>query len=91
MTINTMTQEELIASLQIKPSVIVFEKTNGELREMTCTLQEEFLPTKKKLSDSPTPKKPDLLSVWDKNAKGWRSFYFNNIREIKEESSKDFD
>jgi hypothetical protein len=53
---------------------------------MTCTLQESFLPPAKK-DDPLTQKKvreinPEVVSVWDTNAKGWRSFRVANVIEM---------
>ena len=52
-------------------ATVTFEKADGSLREMRCTLQ-------------PTPRKEnlDVLAVWDIDAGGWRSFRMDSIKSI---------
>lgn len=64
---------------------IVFRKINGEIREMLCTLDPTIIPPAPKtaVARMAQPKPPNLISVWDVNANGWRSFYVDSIIEIK--------
>lgn len=64
---------------------IVFRKINGEIREMLCTLDPTIIPPAPKTTTGRVapPKPPNLISVWDVNANGWRSFYVDSIIEIK--------
>ena len=56
---------------------IQFVKKDGSLREMRCTLNEEYLPK----SEAAGTKKenPDVLSVWDIDNNGWRSFIVKQL------------
>jgi WYL_2, Sm-like SH3 beta-barrel fold len=65
---------------------ITFNKADGTLREMVCTLMEDYLPTPQPLDE--TPKLPrresdNVLAVWDIDNKGWRSFRVDSIKEFE--------
>ena len=65
--------------------VVNFTKTNGIERIMYATLMPEFLP---KLKDHPKEKSiksinPNILSVWDVDKSGWRSFRIDNLAWIE--------
>lgn len=65
---------------------ITFNKSDGTLREMLCTLMEEYLPTPQPLDDTPKlPRKENdgVLAVWDIDSKGWRSFRLDSITNIE--------
>jgi len=67
--------------------VVDFNKLNGDKRVMTCTLREDMKPPATK-NDTMSQKKvreinrEELVSVWDVNAKGWRSFRYNRINSV---------
>lgn len=73
-------KENLKQALQQTVGAIVFTKNDGSERTMKCTLQESFLPVSDK-KESTTVKKdnPEVLSVWDIEAHGWRSFRIDSI------------
>ena len=76
--INIETLTNLIKSNIME---VTFTKTNGEERKMTCTLMENYLPT---YNEGSTRKKNDnVLSVWDLDKDGWRSFRKDTITEYK--------
>lgn len=84
-----MTRDEMMAQLKENVCVVEFEKVNGDKRVMTCTLQESVLPPAKK-DDPITQKKvrevnQEVVSVWDTNAEGWRSFRVANVLIFKVE------
>ena len=57
---------------------VVFWKANGEKRTMNCTLQSTFLP--EEVETEKTRKQNDeVLSVWDTEVNGWRSFRFDSV------------
>lgn len=65
--------------------VVDFVKVNGDKRSMTCTLREDIKP-KPTSTDTVSQKKvreisESVVSVWDVNANGWRSFRFDNVVE----------
>jgi hypothetical protein len=62
---------------------VTFTKINGDERVMTCTLIPNILPAATK-ADTMSQKKvrelnEEVMSVWDINAKGWRSFRVANV------------
>lgn len=73
---------------QLKENVMVvdFVKVNGDKRVMTCTLREDLLPAKPLTEDTDGVQRKaptETISVWDVNAKGWRSFRYASVVEIK--------
>ena len=67
--------------------VVDFTKLNGDKRVMTCTLREDIKPAATK-TDTMSQKKvreisDAVVSVWDVNAKGWRSFRYDRINAIE--------
>ena len=65
---------------------IRFVKANGETRVMRATLKKESLPVqedtgtaKQLLLESEDP----LFTVWDIDARGWRSFHLNSVQSIQ--------
>lgn len=66
--------------------IVDFTKLNGDKRIMTCTLREDMKPRATK-DDTMSQKKvrelsDAVVSVWDVNAKGWRSFRYNRINNV---------
>jgi hypothetical protein len=66
--------------------VVDFTKLNGDKRVMTCTLREDIKPPATK-TDTMSQKKvreisDAVVSVWDVNAKGWRSFRYDRINSV---------
>jgi len=57
-----------------------FTKVNGEERVMNCTLLSEYLPKQMDFSES----KPNdqVLSVWDVDIGGWRSFRVESVSDV---------
>ena len=80
------TQNDLQKLLEQNVLVVDFTKLNGEKRVMTCTLREDMKPaaTKKDpLSQEKVRKVSDaVVSVWDVNAKGWRSFRYERVNKV---------
>ena len=66
---------------------VVFTKANGDERVMHCTLREELLPPQMDVEEVIQKKKsnPDVLAVWDVEAKGWRSFRWDSVKEFTTE------
>ena len=65
---------------------VTFEKTDGTMREMRCTLNNTYLPPQKVLAEGEEPvvrkENLDVLSVWDVEVGGWRSFRMDSIKSI---------
>ena len=84
---KTMTYQEYLDKLKDAVCEVTFNKVNGEQRVMTCTLKEDMLPPAKK-EDPLTLKKvreinENVVSVWDVNAQGWRSFRVANVTNFE--------
>ena len=82
-----MTRDELKIELQKNIVEVTFTKVNGDQRIMECTLQESVLPPAT-ITDAMSQTKvreinEEVLSVWDVNANGWRSFRVANVTNVK--------
>lgn len=77
---------ELKTLLEQNVLVVDFNKLNGDKRIMTCTLREDMKPRATKddvLSQKKVREVSDaVVSVWDVNAKGWRSFRYERINAV---------
>jgi hypothetical protein len=61
---------------------LVFIKKDGSERKMRCTLLEQFLPQQTDLEEAierNSKKNNEVISVWDLEAEGWRSFRVDSI------------
>lgn len=63
--------------------VVSFTKTNGELREMRCTLRADMIP-QTPVVEGKEPKKENaaVQAVWDIEKQAWRSFRFDSVNTI---------
>jgi hypothetical protein len=64
---------------------VVFTKADGSERTMKATLLPEYVNNGKTLlqeSENKRPENPDVLAVWDVDAKGWRSFRIDSIKGV---------
>ena len=80
------TQADLKFQLEQNVLVVDFTKLNGDKRVMTCTLREDMKPRATK-DDAMSQKKvreisDAVVSVWDVNAKGWRSFRYERVNKV---------
>lgn len=80
------TRADLKNQLEQNVVVVDFTKLNGDKRVMTCTLREDMKPAATK-DDTMSQKKvreisDAVVSVWDVNAKGWRSFRYDRINSV---------
>ena len=75
----TMNRNELVHNLQGGPVEVTFEKVNGDIRKMLCTLQEGVIPktTGKKKENK------DVLVIWVLGKNAWRSFRLDSIKSVK--------
>jgi len=61
---------------------ITFNKVNGDQRVMNCTLMSKYLPPTTNAEPSKKVNE-EVLSVWDVDAQGYRSFRMNNITNVE--------
>lgn len=70
-------------ALQNNICKIKFEKKDGTIRDMRCTLREDYLPKQTDLEEQIQRKTPvDTLAVWDIDNCGWRSFRIDSVISI---------
>lgn len=74
--------------LKLGVAEVTFTKKDGDQRIMTCTLDNTLLPVVE-VVEGVEPKTPrvlknpnNTLSVYDINAKGWRSFVVENVTAV---------
>ena len=61
---------------------ISFEKKDGTIRDMSCTLMESKIPDEKKPKTSNSKQNPAVLPVFDVEKDAWRSFRWDSIKKI---------
>ena len=64
------------------PVTVVFEKKDGTLREMRCTLKDVPQYERKTESETTRKKNDEVMSVNDMDKSEWRSFRIDSIKEI---------
>lgn len=84
----------LKSKLQEKIMKIRFEKADGSVREMLCTLLPECLPEWAKpqsdsLKESQAMKNMDVLPVFDLEKDAWRSFRIDSVISYYETDTKE--
>lgn len=69
--------------LTVQPATITFTKKDGTERVMNCTLRADMLPAVEIKEDTtPRKKNENVLSVYDLDANGWRSFTVNAVKRV---------
>lgn len=73
-------KEIIIEQLKSGPTTIKFTKVDGTVREMNCTLSEEYLPaTQGENLKQSRKENPDVQTVWDIDKGAWRSFRWDSL------------
>lgn len=62
---------------------VEFTKQDGSLRVMHATLDPARLPLVESTKESTRKHNPDVCSVWDVDAAGWRSFRWDRLTSVK--------
>jgi hypothetical protein len=80
------TKSNVVHMLQNNVVTVRFQKVDGTERVMKCTLLPEYLPNTGSgglnavlLQEDASP---NIISVWDVEANGWRSFRVNNLKSV---------
>jgi len=70
--------------LTVQPATITFTKKDGTERVMNCTLRGDMLPAVE-IKEDKTPRKQNdsVISVYDLDAKGWRSFTVSAVKRVE--------
>jgi len=85
----TLSRDDYIQTLQKHICHVLFEKTNGDLRGMTCTLVEGLIPKTEKDVVEERLDKPkrqvneNIIPVFDLEKGSWRSFRLDKVLAIK--------
>ena len=77
---------ELKENLSKCVAKVVFNKSDGTVRMMNCTLMADYLPmviSEEKVAHVPRKQNDEVLAVWDLDNKGWRSFNVNSVIEVQ--------
>lgn len=80
---NIPTETDLTTLLSEGILVVTFNKLDGDERVMTCTKDVKVIPEGNLPKNSKTPKVQGLVTVWDINAKGWRSFKYDRVTKVE--------
>ena len=92
MTIEDILENENVDRLELQKQLhkeileVTFTKVNGDERIMNCTLIEGITPAITTVIKEDAPERKvnqDIMSVWDVDAKGWRSFRVANIKRVR--------
>jgi hypothetical protein len=69
-----MTMNELKKLLQEDIVTVKFTKIDGTVRVMKCTQKMDVVPAESRPKNESAPKAQGLVTVWDVENSGWRSF-----------------
>lgn len=83
-----MNNESVKNALHSGIVTVDFTKTNGETRQMRCTLRSDMIPAAP-IVEGKAPKKenPDVQAVWDLEKGAWRSFRFDSLNSVTIEAA----
>lgn len=59
---------------------ITFQKKDGSIREMICTLKD--IPEYERKTERTRAENEDVMAVFDKSISEWRSFRLDSVKEI---------
>lgn len=90
-----MTKQQILKKLAMNDIEVTFTKADGTERVMKCTSNIPLLPilsvppapaseTSLKEPKIRKPKSNDIVTVFDTDAHGWRSFNVNSVKEVKD-------
>lgn len=81
-----LNKNELKEHLSKSVAEITFNKTDGSVRKMLCTLMSDYLPEQIAIDENvrhvPRKDNDNILAVWDIDNKGWRSFRLDSILNV---------
>ena len=75
------TKDQLLKLLSESTATVTFNKLNGDERVMTCTKDLKVIP-KENHTQTTKEAHEKNITVWDTNAKGWRSFVYDRVRKV---------
>ena len=84
MNTTKYTYNDIITALKSpSPPTITFNKRDGEVRIMECTLLPGLIPADKAPKGTGSKKTEDSVAVFDVNKKDWRAFKVALVTDIK--------
>ena len=78
------TRDNLIELLRKEVVEVTFTKLDGDERVMTCTKSFDVIPEESR-PKTDKESKAGTVTVWDLNAKGWRSFRYDRVTKVEEQ------
>jgi hypothetical protein len=85
-TFSLADRDYIVEQLHTKILEVDFMKRDGTKRTMKCTLRADRLPPPEKpVIDLTKPERkdnPEVISVYDLESKGWRSFRIDSVESI---------
>lgn len=75
------TKEDILKLLKSSMCLVMFKKADGTERVMICTLLDTFIDSSSYSTPGTGNPDPDLVTVWDIEADGWRSFKPSRLLE----------
>lgn len=73
----------LTSHLKAGPVELTFQKKDGTMRVMKCSLREDHMPSYEKKTERVRATNEETLSVVDLEKNEWRSFRYDSIRRIE--------
>jgi len=86
---QVISADSIRSTLQSNICKVTFTKTNGELREMVCTLRDDIVVPHEKKTERVKEVNESVMAVWDCEKNAWRSFRVDSIIEVFVNSEKD--
>ena len=78
-----LTRADMVYHLSKGNCTVTFTKANGDIREMVCTLNSNFIPTEALPKNPSAEYTEDIIKVYDIIAAGWRSFRVDSVQTFK--------
>ena len=78
-------RQALLDSLRTNIMVVTFRKVNGDIRDLTCTLQPEYWPvaTESTATTRSRVANDEVICVWDLIDEAWKSFRVDSVIKFK--------
>jgi hypothetical protein len=79
-------RDTILNDLRANVVEVFFEKVDGTMRTMRCTLQEHLLPRIPENAakiEKNIAANPNLVVAWDVEAGGWRSFHVDSVDYVQ--------
>jgi len=85
-SLNTLTADHNSSQVDVLSKLlrenvvnVVFVKKDGTERILNCTLNPSLLPAQDTETSSTRKSNPEVMSVWDVDNSGWRSFRLDSV------------